>query len=705
MPDDTHKSREELLLEVRELREKLAMACSSRSPDPDWQSLPESLDHIPADMDPKTKSITKSDATLQSLFRAAPLGISILRNRIFQWVNHRLAAMLDYSPEDMRGMPSHALYENDEEYVRVGQLLYTNAISFSFETVESRWRCKNGAFIDVLLNMAALYPDALNEGVIVTALDITERKRTEQALKENQRQLATLMSNLPGMAYRCENDAHWTMRFLSEGCQALTGYNPQDLLDNQELSYGSLIHPDDRDSVWKQVQRTIISGDPFAMSYRITDAQGKVRWVWEQGRAVFNADGAVEALEGFIIDISQRKKAEDERQKLEAQVQHAQKLESLGVLAGGIAHDFNNLLMGILGNADMALQDLSPASPARDTIRDIEKAARRAADLARQMLAYSGKGRFVIEHINLTEVVEEMSHLLEISISKKAILKYHFSRDISSIEADVSQLRQIIMNLITNASEAIGDRSGVITISTGIIHCDQTYLQQTYLDDALPTGPYVYVEVTDNGCGMSEETRSRIFDPFFTTKFTGRGLGLAAVLGIVRGHHGAIKVYSEPGQGTSFKILFPATDQPTTAFRQEPSANTHWQGKGTILLVDDEETVRVIGKKMLERHGFTVLTACDGREALTIYQAQSEDIDCVVLDLTMPHMDGEETYRELRRFNKNVRVLLSSGYNEEEVSQRFIGKGLSGFIQKPYQTGQLLDKLKRILANGMQNAK
>ncbi|MCP4679165.1 MAG: PAS domain S-box protein [Deltaproteobacteria bacterium] len=260
----------------------------------------------------------------------------------------------------------------------------------------------------------------------------------------------------------------------------------------------------------------------------------------------------------IISDITEQKRAEEERLRLETKVLRSQKLESLGVLAGGIAHDFNNLLMGILGNADLAAMNLVPETPAREYVHQIEIASKRAANLAKQMLAYSGKGRFVVLAINLQTLVEEMVHLLEVSISKKVVINYDFAGNVPSIEADATQIRQIVMNLVINASEAIGDHSGVISIRTGVMECDRNYLNDTCLDDNLPEGVYSYFEISDTGGGMDKETIAKIFDPFFTTKFTGRGLGLAAVLGIVRGHKGAVEIRSRSGKGTTFTVLFPA---------------------------------------------------------------------------------------------------------------------------------------------------
>ena len=399
----------------------------------------------------------------------------------------------------------------------------------------------------------------------------------------------------------------------------------------------------------------------------------------------------------YVRDITKRKRAEEEHQELEIQVRHVQKLESLGLLAGGIAHDFNNLLVSILGNADLALRKIPGDSVAKGNLLEIEKASSRAAELCRQLLAYSGKGKFVIEILDLSHVVEEMAKMLEVSITKKCVLQYSSSVDLPAIEADATQVRQVVMNLITNASDAIGDRSGIVAITTACKNCDEAFLTSCYLGEHLPPGRYVSVAVADTGCGMDAKTMDRIFDPFFTTKFTGRGLGLAAVSGIMRGHKGAIRVESEPGKGTTFEVLFPAVDGKPSDTRREPARSSEWTGVGTILIVDDEETVRMVGQQMLEQAGFTVITAEDGSVGVETFVAHHGEICCVILDLTMPNMDGEETFRELRRIKPDVRVLMSSGYSEQEISSRFAGQRLMGFIHKPYRSSELYAKVRSVL--------
>ncbi len=400
-----------------------------------------------------------------------------------------------------------------------------------------------------------------------------------------------------------------------------------------------------------------------------------------------------ERIEALGREVQRRKEAEAQRRKLEEQMLQTQKLESLGVLAGGIAHDFNNLLTSVIGYCDLAQLEVAPSSPAYTLIEDAVQGARRAAELTQQMLAYAGKARFTVGPVQLSQLVMDITRLLEVSISKKCVLRYDLMPELPHCEADATQLRQVIMNLLINASEAIGDRSGTITIATGAAWCDAQYLRENHVDDGLAEGLYVHLKVADSGHGMTADVRARIFDPFYTTKFTGRGLGLAAVLGIVRAHGGAIRVYSEPGRGTTFKLLFPALPVAEGVPVRAPAADAGWRGSGTVLVVDDEESIRALGQHILERLGFTVVTAADGREALHRYRELADASPIVLLDLTMPHLDGAATFRELRQLRPDVRVVLMSGYSEQAVEPQFAGKGLAGFIQKPFR----LDELRRVI--------
>ncbi|HEX3233209.1 MAG TPA: ATP-binding protein [Gemmatimonadales bacterium] len=372
-----------------------------------------------------------------------------------------------------------------------------------------------------------------------------------------------------------------------------------------------------------------------------------------------------------------------------AQSRHVQKLESIGVLAGGIAHDFNNLLHVVLGNADLARNHLPPDSPALETLDEVIRAARRATDLTRQLLAYSGKGAFVLRHLDLSREVREMATLLRTAIARQATLVWELDPDIPAVSADETQIRQILMNLLTNASDALGDNPGTITLRTGTV----------LVEEPEASGEFVYLEVADTGIGMASETLQRIFDPFFSTKFAGRGLGLAAVMGIVEAHHGLIRIRTAPGEGTAFRVLFPAAHVEADAADTPAFAPNDWRGKGTLLIVEDEEGVRVVAERMLTGLGFQVLAAEDGREALKIVAARAEELAAVLLDLSMPRMGGPETFRRLRAVQPRLPVVLMSGYTEQEVAPQFLegGPGPVAFLQKPFLPGDLVAVLRHVV--------
>ncbi len=393
-------------------------------------------------------------------------------------------------------------------------------------------------------------------------------------------------------------------------------------------------------------------------------------------------------------EIKERERLEEQR--FEARLQHTQKLESLGVLAGGIAHDFNNLLVGMLGNAGLALLDLDEDSPARPTVEQIEIAARRAAELTQQLLAYSGKGRFVVGPVHLSSLVGEMLDLLEVSISKKAALRCDFDGSLPMIQADASQLRQVIMNLITNASDALEQEEGLITLRTGSQPVDRALLADAWASEHLPEGRYAFVEVRDTGKGMDAAVRERMFDPFFTTKSTGRGLGLASLLGIVRAHKGLIQVHSEVGSGTMIKVLLPIAGETFADLVPTVPELLSWQGGGTVLVADDEEVVRRMVERTLTRSGFDVISTVDGRDCLERFAEQPGKFDLVLLDLTMPRLNGEETFRELRRLRRDVPVLIASGYTEQETNQ-LADSYLASFLQKPFGPNALLAKVRSLL--------
>lgn len=396
--------------------------------------------------------------------------------------------------------------------------------------------------------------------------------------------------------------------------------------------------------------------------------------------------GELQKIIHIATDVTEQRRAERERLRLEAELQHAKKLESLGALAGGIAHDFNNILMAILGNADVLLLDQAPDSVAARYLKDIIAAANRANVLCQQMLAYSGKGRFTLKTMDLRDAMRTLAATIAIPASSNVQLHTNFPESPLYLEGDEAQLGQVTINLIANALDAIGAAAGTITVS-GYAQTIRTVEEgEKFLPEKLAEGDYVCFEVTDTGQGMDASTVERLFDPFFSTKFTGRGLGMAAVLGIVRGHKGGIQVESAPGNGATIRVLLPAVAGPAPMERAAaaPSLDVV-QYSGKVLVVDDEQTVRTTARRMLMRAGFEAYLAADGLKGLEVFQQHRDEICCVLLDLTMPNMDGDEVIRRLSALGAGVPIILMSGYSEQEIRERFADAGVAGFLEKPFK--------------------
>jgi PAS domain S-box-containing protein len=534
--------------------------------------------------------------------------------------------------------------------------------------------------------------------VLSICRDVTdaEQARRDQRNMENLYRIVTEVSR----DIILEIDENGQVIFASASLEDLTGIKPREVVGREYFDLFELVHPEEREMLIEVFERAKGElGERVQYSpYRVQNVvDGSWRWftafdTWYQA-----ADGERRMLE-IARDITPDVQREEERLKLARQMQETQKLESLGVMAGGITHDFNNLLTPILGDAELALLDLPPDSPVRPRIEQIRHAAKRAAALTRQMLAYSGQTPVSIEPISVSRLVEEMGQLLEGTVSGKAMLVYDFSDNLPSVHADIAQLSQVVMNLITNAAEAVREGAGRITLRTGVVEAEKVDHDSIVGDCGLTAPNYAFFEVIDDGCGMDAETQSKIFDPFFTTKFTGRGLGLAAVVGIVRSHGGMIEIDSEVGRGTRFRVLLPATTQSAAGPPARPTAPVEeWRGSGTVLVVDDDEGVRALLDATLRRAGLTVLLASDGREAVDLFRIHADEICAVVLDRTMPDIGGEDAFDEIRRIRPDARIMLISGYSEERAAWHFIDKGLDAFLHKPFEPAVLLEKIRRIV--------
>jgi PAS domain S-box-containing protein len=517
-------------------------------------------------------------------------------------------------------------------------------------------------------------------GVVATIRDITERKRTEERVSANKQRMELVLEQIPSILWTTDLDLVFTSS-TGSGLKSLA-LLPDSVVGQKLTEYLQTSDPAD-----PTIHAHLQAVKGHSVSYDV-EFQGRFFHVF-----IVPLRGTHSELIGTIglaLDISENRRREQEQRELELRVQQAQKLESLEVLAGGIAHDFNNLLTGMLGYASLAILELPTESPVVGMLQEIEKAAQRAAELSRQMLAYSGKGRFVIESIHLDQLVIEMVSLLKTLVSTKAQLQV--DAEPAVIEGDATQIRQIVMNLITNAADAIV-QGGRIAVRTGVRHFSKRSLKSDVMQSDLEEGSHAYLEVEDNGSGISPEVRKKIFDPFFTTKFTGRGLGLASVRGIVRGHRGIIQVDQIYPQGTLFRVILPLKNGTSGSALASPTATTTASSKGCILVVEDDPSVLEFVKIALQQSGYQVLSCTDARRAIDTIANANSTISAILIDFTMPNLNGVQLSQHIRTVYPQLPILLMSGYAEEEISSQLGDLQLNGFIQKPFKPADLLSKL------------
>ncbi len=498
-----------------------------------------------------------------------------------------------------------------------------------------------------------------------------DRVRARDLLRESEQRYRTIARNIPdGGVWVVDRELRWRVaegrvtEVLGFSGTAMEGRTIREIAPEQVC-----------DTIEQRFRRAL-AGE--SASYETT-YDG--RTLWAQYVPLRDEYGNVTAAMALTLDVTERK-------RIEERLRQAQKMESIAVLAGGIAHDFNNLLVGIIGNASLALEVVETGNPAASSLRDILQAGQRAAQLTNEMLAYSGRGRFVVQPADLSKLARDITNLVRSSVPNHVTVYLDLDPGLPSIQADLAQMQQILMNLVINAAEAIGNENGLITVRTRVLTLTPSGIELEWNASELRPGIYVCLEVADTGCGMDAETCARIFDPFFTTKFTGRGLGLAAVQGIVRGHKGAIRVESKPGAGTTFRILFPIMDHPEATNEDAGETALDVSGRATVLVVDDEEVVTRMVKATLERQGYRVLTAAGGHAALEMLR-DGTAVDLVLLDLSMPGMSGRETLAQIRRVRSDLRVMISSGFSEAECLNLFRNESISGFLQKPYTANRL----------------
>jgi two-component system cell cycle sensor histidine kinase/response regulator CckA len=761
------------------------------------------------------KSLRENEATIGSIFLAAPTGIGVVCDRVIQQANERLCELLGYSTGELLGKSSRILYPTDEDFEYVGREKYSQIRERKFGTVETRWLRKDGSIIDVLLSSAPIDPKDLSIGVTFTALDITSRKQVEKDLRESEERYKSLFKNnhsvmllidpetgdivdanaaavsFYGWAYnaltrmkisdintmseeqvfgvmekaKMQQRNHFYFRhrlasgeirdvevysgpikvhgrellysivhditarkkaeealkeseekfryiseqsllaiqiiqddvfkYVNQASADISGYSVDELMGWKPGEFGKLIHPDDREFVMDQAlkkqkgEKNIFSHYQF----RSITKTGETKWLEVYSRTI-PYNGKFADL-GTLIDITEKKKAEEEKAALESQLLQAQKMESIGTLTGGIAHDFNNLLSIILGNTEIAMEDAPEWHPAKHNLNEIRTACLRARDVVKQLLSFSRKIDPKQEPVKLVQITKDTLKFLRATIPTDIEIRQNIPEDINdTIFADCTQINQVMINLFTNAAHAMENTGGVITIGIENIYLDQNSAD-VYPD--LSPGNYVKITVSDTGSGIGAEIKDRIFDPYFTTKEVGKGtgIGLSVVHGIVKSHNGAISVDSEPGKGTIFSIYFPlAGEEAVTETETEEELPT---GSEKILLVDDEESIINIERQRLERLGYKVKARTDPRKALELFRSDPDQFDLVITDMTMPHITGDNLLKEILNIRPDIPTILCTGFSERIDEEKAKEIGVRRYIQKPFDKYNLSILVRQVL--------
>ena len=544
-------------------------------------------------------------------------------------------------------------------------------------------------------------------GGVLVFRDKTSEHDAHKALIESERRLATLMDNLPGMVYRCRLDSYWTMEFISQGCAALTGHLPADLLNNGRITYFDLIHPDDRQYVWDTITVHVKRHETFTLEYRIMTADGTEKWVWERGCAILNPDGTVNRLEGFIHDITERKQAAAEQAKLQEQLFQSQKIEAIGRLAGSVAHDFNNMLAVIIGNAEMADSQLGPESPLHSVFASILKAGKHSADLVKQLLGFASKQAIRPQSLDLNTMIGGMQDVLKRVIGENVTLEWSPDTELWPVLIDPSQVEQILINLTANARDAIAGDGKIVISTCNVNHAKAGVGEST----EIPSCDYVMFSVRDTGCGMDESIQKQIFEPFFSNKphGIGTGLGLSTVYGIVKQNNGFVRVHSQPGKGACFQIYLPrhlptraaiaGTVPLKPAIAATQTSLTPAPNEATILLAEDEPAVMTLTESILKSIGYKVIAANGPKEALKLSREYSGEIHLLLTDVVMPDMSGLDLSEQLVLERPSLKRLFMSGYTADVIATHGLMDTNIHFIQKPFTREALSEKVREALSS------
>ncbi|GAB4402016.1 MAG: hypothetical protein Kow00123_11880 [Anaerolineales bacterium] len=627
-------------------------------------------------------ALRASEATLRSIFNAAPIGMGLVVNRTLLQVNKSLCDMLGYAPEELVGKSARVLYPSDEEFDRVGRDKYAQIHERGIGTVETQFRCKNGEVRDIWLSSAAIDLSDLSKGVTFTAMDITERKRTERALRESEERYRALVNLSP--------DGIWVHRhgevlFTNEAAAAMFGAkSPEDLIGKQALDF---VAPDMRDIVRERIRRSMEERLPAPLiEEKLLRLDGTE--FYADVLAVPITWGGEPAVQVIIRDSTERK-------EMEERLLQAQKMEVVGRLAGGVAHDFNNILTAINGYATFALDALPRGDPVRADVEQILASAERASNLTRQLLAFSRRQIIEQRVVSLNDLILNLDKMLRRLIGEDIELVVIPGEDLSPVKADPGQIEQVIVNLAVNARDAMPN-GGKLIIETANVSLDAEYAQR---HPGAQVGDHVLLAVTDTGLGMTDEVKAHLFEPFFTTKEPGKGtgLGLATVYGIVKQHGGNIYAYSELGKGTTFKIYLPAVEAEAERLPRRDEEGYVPRGTETVLVVEDEANVRAIVTRTLTEQGYTVLEAADGYEALRLARDYEGEIHLLLTDVVMPQMGGKELSERFAAIRPGVKTLFMSGYTDNAIVHRGILDPGVAFLQKPFTAAALARRVRQAL--------
>ncbi|MCX8038515.1 MAG: PAS domain S-box protein [Candidatus Sumerlaeia bacterium] len=633
------------------------------------------------------EALRESRERLQSIFRVAPIGVGLVRNRIWLEANTRICEMLGYSAEELVGQSTRILYATSEEFDYVGQTVYRQIAETGTGLMETRWRRKDGTILHVFLAMTPLRAGDVSGEIVITVLDITDRKRAETALRLSEERLRLAVASAHQGIY--DVDILTGEVTVNDEYALMLGYDPATFHETN-AGWIERLHPEDREVVVPIYQAYIAGKLPdYRVEFRLRTASGGYKWILSQGEIVeWDADGRPLRMLGTHTDIT-------ERRQMEEQLRQALKMEAIGQLAGGVAHDFNNMLQAILGHTQLALDQVGNNPPLLESLMEIQKAAQRSADLTGQLLAFARKQTIAPRILDLNETIGSMFKMLSRLIGENILLEWKPAPQLWPVKVDPAQLNQILVNLSVNARDAIAG-SGTVTIETANVTLDENYCAA---HAGFVPGDYVVLAVSDTGVGMDKATLERIFEPFFTTKGVGKGtgMGLSIVYGMVKQNHGFINVYSEPGRGSTFKIYLPRVAEEVKPEPEVAVAPEVLHGTETVLIVEDEETILNLGRTILEHYGYTVLTARRPTDALALAREHAGEIHLLITDVVMPQMNGRELREKIEAIRPQIKTLFMSGYTANAIAHHGVLDEDVEFLQKPFTVQMMAEKVRTVL--------